>query len=205
MRSDLTAAILVGGRSSRFGADKALFEWRGKTLLSHVAGSLMSEAGQLLVVAKDPAPFAFMEGGGVRVITDGRPEPNPFWGLLAALEALQTGWLFLCSCDVPLLRPSLVGALCAAKDGALAVAPQWGGAPQPLAALYSKSALYAARQMAAREANPSPKGLLHLLAARLLREDEVMKADPRGLSFMDVDTRETLDSLEPFAEATDAL
>ena len=205
MRSDLTAAILVGGRSSRFGADKALYEWRGKTLLSHVAGPLMSEAGELFIVAKDSAPFAFMKGERVKVITDGRPEPNPFWGLLAALEALQTGWLFLCSCDVPLIRPALIRSLCAAKEGALAVAPTWGGTPQPLAALYSKNALHAARQLAAREANPSPKRLLNILAARLLDEDAVKNADPGGFSFMDVDTRETLGSLEPFAEAPDAL
>ena len=31
----VAGCILAGGRSSRFGSDKALIEWKGKTLLAH--------------------------------------------------------------------------------------------------------------------------------------------------------------------------
>lgn len=199
MNRELTAAVLAGGRSARFGTDKALFVWRGKPLVAHAVEALRPEVAEVLVVAKSPEPFEGLRDLDARIVLDGRTEANPFWGLLAALGVLRTPWLFLCPCDAPLVRPALVTALFGARQGVRAVVPVWDGAEQPLAALYRRDALETAVEIAGRDSNPSPRALARALGARLLGEDAVRRCDPEGLSFKDADRAEDLDALGPFA------
>ena len=199
MNREVTAAILAGGESTRFGTDKALFVWRGKPLVAHAVEGLRPEVAEVLVVAKSAAPFEGISGLGARIVLDGRTDSNPFWGLLAALGAVRTPWLFLCPCDAPLVRPGLLRALFDAREGALAVVPVWGGAEQPLAALYHRDALETAMKIAERDSNASPRALARALGARLLSEEEVRHGDPEGLSFRDADRTQDLEALEPFA------
>ena len=204
MNREVTAAILAGGESRRFGTDKALFVWRGKPLVAHAMEALRPEAAEVLVVAKSAGPFEGLRYLGARIVLDGRADSNPFWGLLAGLEALHTPWLFLCPCDVPLVRPNLLRALFSAREGARAVVPLWGGTEQPLAALYHVDALETARKIAAEDPNPSPKKLVHDLKARFLCEEEVRPCDPEGLSFRDADRIEDLIRLDVLWEESHA-
>ena len=204
MNAEVTAGILAGGESARFGTDKALYIWRGKPLVSHVADALRPEVAEIFVVAKQTAPFNFLVRSGIRVVPDGRPESNPFWGLVAALGALGTPWLFLCPCDAPLVQPALLRALFEARGDAKAVAPVWGGTEQPLPALYHRDCLNPAREIAARSGNPSPRMLLQAVENRLLTEEEVRLCDPEGLSFRDADREEDLLGLDGLGGATDA-
>ena len=41
MISGMTGIVLAGGRSSRFGTNKALADWRGMTLIESVVNSLL--------------------------------------------------------------------------------------------------------------------------------------------------------------------
>lgn len=205
MNYELTAAILAGGRSSRFGTDKALFPWHGKPLVAHGVGALSPEVAEVLVVVKEGGSFDFLRELGARLVLDGRSDTNPYWGLLAALGALQTPWLFLCPCDVPFIQPSLLGALFDARGGARAVVPIWGGAEQPLAAIYHRDCIEFARTFAATHSNPSPRMLLQSLDPRVLSEEAVRIADPEGLSFWDADRVGDLVDLDPFAGGPRAL
>ncbi len=204
MNREVTAAILAGGESTRFGTDKALFVWRGKPLVAHAMEALRTEVAEVLVVAKAAGPFEDFRDRGVRVVLDGRAESNPFWGLLAALQALQTPWLFLCPCDAPLVRPDLLRALFSACENARVVVPLWDGAEQPLAALYHRDVLETARKIAAEDPNPSPRKLVHDLNARFLSEEEVRPCDPEGLSFRDADRIEDLRALDVLWEGCHA-
>jgi molybdenum cofactor guanylyltransferase len=46
-------AILAGGRSTRFGADKALAHWQGRPLLDHVIASLSPQCDSTIIVGRD--------------------------------------------------------------------------------------------------------------------------------------------------------
>ena len=73
--------VLAGGRSTRFGSDKALAQFRGAPLLAHVLRGL-SAAGfaQIALAAKDPARYATVVEEHARVTS-------------ARVELLQDGSL----------------------------------------------------------------------------------------------------------------
>lgn len=138
MAWEFTAAITAGGRSSRFGSDKALATLHGRPLLHHVAASLQGCPVRLLV--SPPGRYVLP---GWQEVADTRPGQGPLAGLEAALSAAQTEWLAFTGVDLPGLTPGFWEALAQARTpGALAVLPlDEAGRPQPLAGLYHRNVL----------------------------------------------------------------
>jgi molybdopterin-guanine dinucleotide biosynthesis protein A len=130
------AYILAGGKSHRFGRDKARVEIDGRPLLVHVAGSLRPAAAKITVVADRPGKYRDL---GFETIADRRPGLGPLGGLQAALNHCPGGWLLCASCDRIGIRPEWLRALLAGRsEGAKAVLFH-GQIWQPLPALYHTS------------------------------------------------------------------
>lgn len=133
------AYVLAGGRSSRFGSDKARAIVHGQPLLRHVATLLQPVAASITVVADRVGKYDDL---GLRTIADRQPGLGPLAGLDAALSDLPagSGWLLLCCCDAVILRAEWLNQLCAAPRGPeLAIAMRsrhW----QPMPALYARDA-----------------------------------------------------------------
>lgn len=194
---DIAAIVLAGGRSRRMGADKALLEWGGGTLVAHVTGVLRTAVDGPVVVVRGvgqtlpPLP-------GVELAYDALPDAGPLEGLRAGLRALdrRAEIAFVASVDLPLLRPALVrcvvGALRADPQAQLA-APEVGGRVQPLAAAYRLSILPALEQLLAA-GERRVVALVEQCRTVVLDEDAllsdpgVLAADPRLESLVDADT-----------------
>lgn len=128
----LTAAITAGGQSRRFGSDKALARWQGRTLLEHVAASLAGCKVRLLV-----APAGRYNQPGWCTVPERLPGEGPLSGLEAALSHAPPGWVAFAGVDMPGLTPEYWEALASAiTPDVLAVQAVHEGRPQPLAALY---------------------------------------------------------------------
>lgn len=141
---DVVGVITAGGRSSRFGSDKAGALLEGRPLLAHVAASLAAAPLRLLVAP--PGRYALP---GWQNVPDTRPGQGPLAALEAALAAAQAGagpvWVAFAGVDMPRLTPAYWQALAQARrPGIQAVqALDAGDRPQPLAALYHTSLLTA--------------------------------------------------------------
>ena len=139
--TDCDAYILIGGRSSRLGRDKATVDLEGGTLAQR-AFQTVSEAladNRVSFVAANEAQFAIeailAEG---RFIFDLVPNLGPISGLHAALADTQRPWIFLLACDYPFLSAEMIGLLAdRVSDEFGAVVPeQSDGRLQPLCAFY---------------------------------------------------------------------
>jgi molybdopterin-guanine dinucleotide biosynthesis protein A len=114
-------AILAGGRSQRFGSDKALALIDGRPMLDHVADRLRGQCEALVVAGRDWP-------GLTRV--DDLPEPGlgPLGGLAGALaHARGAGFdaVLTSSCDLPALPADLL-TLLGAPDALLHRQPTIG-------------------------------------------------------------------------------
>lgn len=103
----LLGAVLAGGRSSRFGSDKALAEWQGRALLDHAIAALDAHVEAMVVCGRARA-----DGRGIA----DRPGPDlgPLGGLNAALHhahANSYDAVLTTGCDMPLFPAGLAEML----------------------------------------------------------------------------------------------
>ncbi len=134
------AYILAGGRSSRFGRDKARAMIGQRPMLSHVASMIETCSSSVTVVADRAHKY---EDLGFRTIADLSPHRGPLAGLQTALTDLPNGsiWLLLCPCDAVVIRPEWLRRLLDARgtdrDAIAFRSEHW----QPMPALYARTSL----------------------------------------------------------------
>ncbi len=113
------AYILAGGRSRRFGSDKARALVEGVPLIVGLARSLAEAGLPVTVVAARRDAYTDLK---LRTIGDIVPGCGPLGGLWTALDDhRREGWVFLCACDWVGVRPEWVSMLLAKSGGAQAV------------------------------------------------------------------------------------
>ena len=134
---DVTAVILAGGRSTRFGGDKGLATWRGRRLVDHVLERLPVEKTRTVLVLRREQD----EGSwpGVTIVHD---DPDlgdgPLRGVIAGIAACRTAWAWVVACDQPLISADLLLALLqSAQPDDRILIPEWNGRLQPLTGLYA--------------------------------------------------------------------
>jgi molybdopterin-guanine dinucleotide biosynthesis protein A len=129
--------ILAGGRSSRFGADKARALVGGKPLLLQVVGALAPRVTGCTVVADAEGKYADL---GLRTIAEPAPGLGPLAGLQAALlDRDAPDWLLLVSCDWVGLNPAWVDLLLGGRRPSSSAVAFRGQVWEPLLSLYRRS------------------------------------------------------------------
>lgn len=153
-----TGFVLVGGRSSRMGRDKALLPFEGRTLAGRVAGIVQEAAGTATLIG-DPNRY---QGLGFNVVADVVPGCGPMGGLYTALGVTHTDWNLIVACDMPGIDAGALGRLLAhiPTTGAGVVAPVTdSGEAEPLCAVYHRDCLVQVR-LAIQEKRFKMKDLL---------------------------------------------
>ncbi len=141
--------VLVGGRSSRFGADKALYPVAGRPMALRAADALAQVVESVTLVGR-PEKYRAL---GLPVIADKPAGIGPLGGILAALDESDTEWSLITACDLPGIDRGAFERLLrrALTSGASAVWPATpDGRLQPLCAAYAKRAAARARAEAER-------------------------------------------------------
>jgi molybdopterin-guanine dinucleotide biosynthesis protein A len=131
--------VLVGGKSSRMGRDKALLPWNGTTLAQHTA-RIVAEACGTAALIGDPTRFGSL---GYRVFADRFPGCGPIGGIVMALTVSDTEWSLVTGCDMPALSQETLKRLLAetARTDGEAIVPIGAGGPEPLCAVYHRACL----------------------------------------------------------------
>ena len=144
---DIDAFILIGGRSERFGRDKAFFEFEGETLAARAARTVDAalSPAHLTFVTSGEDQFAadVLFGLGKPVVADLKPGFGAWSGLHTALAYVRAEWAFVLACDLPFVTAEGLRALAANLSAEVdAVIPrQSDGLLQPLCAFYRPGAV----------------------------------------------------------------
>jgi molybdopterin-guanine dinucleotide biosynthesis protein A len=141
--SRLPLYVLAGGRSRRFGRDKAEALIDGVPLLRHVARALDPVASEVVVVADRAGKYDHL---GFPTIADLEPGMGPLAGLVTALTHRLSGWSLLAPCDVVGLDAEWFASLARdAIQGPYDAVAFRGSEWEPLPALYHTRSLAEAR------------------------------------------------------------
>jgi molybdopterin-guanine dinucleotide biosynthesis protein A len=184
--------IVAGGRSTRFGGEKAVALLDSRPLLVWAAQRLQRSCGLVAVNARpDTETEALARAVGLEVLHDAPGDPDgPLAGVRAGLawaKSIGAQSLAVSPCDAPLLPQDLFDRLIEAAGEGAAMAVTSDGR-QPLCAIWPVSALEVLTQALAGGAHPPTWRTLEGLGAAQVSFDP-----PEA--FANVNTKEDLAEL----------
>jgi molybdopterin-guanine dinucleotide biosynthesis protein A len=192
----VSAIVLAGGRSRRFGRDKLAEPAGGRTLLQRAIAAVAPVASEVLVVA---GPGAAPDvPAWVRLVHDEKPFEGPLAGCLAGLLAVRESLVIVVGGDMPELRPEVLAGLIRALEvsavDASALEHLGRARPLPMALRTGSGTEVARRLLADRERRLG--ALLERLTVRVIPEVEWRPLDPSARTVFDIDEPDDLARLE---------
>lgn len=133
-----TAIVLAGGQGRRIGAEKALIDVFGESLVSRVVRVLLPSFSSLVVVTNSTLKLTLPD---VRVVEDVLPNAGPLGGIYSGLLASKTEENFVVGCDMPFLSGQLAEKIVSLRQGADVAVPRSADGLEPLCAAYSQSCI----------------------------------------------------------------
>ena len=188
----LTGAILAGGKSLRYGRNKALETFRGESLIERAVASLSGFGDPVLVIANDVLPYLHVRA---TLVQDVVRDQGPLGGAFTALLFSPHDWVFLKATDMPFLVEELAKMMSSLKEGCDAVVPILNDRAEPLLALYSRRCL-APIAAVLEKGERKVTSFYRKVKVKELPEKEWRKVDPDALSFKNVNTPENLEELQ---------
>ncbi|MCE5333627.1 MAG: molybdenum cofactor guanylyltransferase [Desulfobacteraceae bacterium] len=188
-------AVLAGGKSIRFGKNKALQPLGGKRLIDRAVESLQSFCDPVMVIANDLETYI---GVGTCLVRDIVPRQGPVGGIYSALLFSSREWVFVKATDMPFLVPELASLLLSLREGFDIVVPVLGGYYEPLCALYSRRCI---PPLVRQIEQPEERQIITFYKKnRVCAVDEARwrQVDPEGLSFKNVNTPSDLAAIDGF-------
>ena len=172
-KDSIAGLILAGGRSSRFGREKAVAELGGEPLIVRVRRVLARGCSMVAVSAPDGSAAAtFATAYDLPCLPDGPFDlDGPIAGVRAGLRWARSqgfAWLATAPCDTPFLPADLVKRLHAERQAGGAVADTSEGL-QPLCALWPSQALESLERL---DHHPSIRSVLQRIGAAVVRFDD---------------------------------
>jgi molybdenum cofactor guanylyltransferase len=191
-RTQYSAIILAGGKSSRMGRPKADLKFEGGTMLDYIVAEMMRVFEDVVVAVSEHRLYAWEEASySARSIVDRARYRGPVAALEQALRAVEFDRTFVCSCDVPFVSGDLARKLCDMLGDHDALIPQVEGKLQPLHAVYRKNCAKILATMREQKQNRL-QDVVNFAKVRVVPEEEIraLDPDPRLTSFFNVNTPE---------------
>lgn len=107
-KMSVKGVVLAGGKSTRFGEDKALAKLDGKTLLENTVDLMRQVDLEPVVVTSAARNYSFLT---CSVLRDRVPEKGPLGGVYTACESFKDTSLLILTCDMPFLTSQMLKAL----------------------------------------------------------------------------------------------
>lgn len=136
--SEITGVILAGGKSTRMGTDKAYLLLHGKPFIHILAGMFQQLFHHVVISSDVQGKFAEI---GIPVIPDIYNNCGPLGGIHSALSHSPTSYVFVTSCDTPLLSTDVMQYLIrSARTNEITIGRECGNI-HPLIGIYPTTAL----------------------------------------------------------------
>ena len=190
----IAGAVLAGGRSLRFGKNKALQTFKGKRFIDLAIESLRPFCDPVMAVVNEIEPY---RDTGTMLVQDIIPHQGPLGGIYTALLFSPCEWVFVKATDMPFLVPEMASLIVDASKGEFdAVVPKVGEFFDPLLAVYNRRCLpVISRQLQAPDKR-QVVAFYRNIRLKTIPEAEWRKVDPDALSFKNVNTLSDLAEID---------
>jgi molybdopterin-guanine dinucleotide biosynthesis protein A len=191
------ALVLAGGRSRRFGRNKAFVKLGGRPLLLHVLDAAMDVADEIVVAIgreHHVDSYAGLVPESVRVLRDTMREKSPLVGIIAGFEVMKSEYSLVLSCDTPFAKQRVLEYLFKRAAGSDAAIPRWtSGGLEPLQSVYGvRSALPAAKVALSERGFRNVDMIKRLRRVTYIPVSVLKRFDSDLITFFNVNTRTDL-------------
>ena len=185
------AYVLAGGRSTRFGQDKALVEIEGKPLVVRMCELLFNTVTRGVCVVGAASKYGRY---WQKCVEDRWPGEGPLGGIVTALlytaaNSPDCAWNLIVSCDMPFLTEEMLGYCVdrAKKSDAEVVLPYSAQGLEPLCACWRTSGAGKVQQAFEQGVRKVTDAMKHL-KVEVLDEADWKRFDSDGRLFWNMNT-----------------
>lgn len=202
MNEGLTVVIQAGGESRRMGKPKALASFCGAPLICRGLKRLGGIADQLVVTSNQHESLEFLcpdiTQDRLEIYADLYEKRGALNGLYTALYYAQNPSVAVVACDMVFPSASLLKAeqRIMLDTGADMAIPKTSHGYEPFHAVYRRDTCLPLILEALEAGETRATGWYDKVKMVELTTEDVLAADPRGGSFVNVNTPEELDSIE---------
>jgi len=192
----MVGVVLVGGKSRRYGRNKALELFQGERLIDRQVRTVGSLFSEVLVITNEPELYLHLD---VTIVRDVIPGQGPLGGIYTGLLFAQGKSVFVTACDMPFVQPAVVRRMVQLGKNYDVIVPEKIEGLEPLHAIYSSRCLPHIEKML-------DHGTLQVInffpAVKVCRlsSEEIGQLDPQGLSFFNINTADDMDRAKELLE-----
>ena len=176
---EVTGVILAGGKSTRYGSNKAFACIDGVPLIERVIQVMGAVFENMLLITNTAEEYAHL---GLPMKGDLIKGLGPMGGVYTGLKSISGESGFFVACDMPYLNAALIRRILEMRGDSDAVVPRLGAMVEPLHALYTKGCIGAIEELI----RAGDRQILRFFARVRVQyvDEEVLRAFDRDLRFL---------------------
>lgn len=191
--SGVTGLILAGGKSTRYGTNKALVEVDGVRLIDRAVRVMKAVFKEIIILTNTPADYAFLN---LPMAEDLIKNLGPIGGIYTGLEIMPHDAGFFVACDMPFLNEALLRHMVASKGDFDAVVPRMDWMLEPLHAIYTRKCLPVIKASIEAQDYQILK-CFQKFRVKYMDEEELRAFDPELRSFFNINQPKDLPKNPP--------
>ena len=184
----ITGIVLAGGKSLRYGTNKALVEVDGIRLIERVIRVIQPLFENLMIITNTPREYDYLR---IPMHEDVIKGLGPLGGVYTGLNIMSTESGFFVACDMPFLQPDLIRHMVEIKADFDAVVPKVDWKIEPLHAIYTRNCLPAIKKLIDAHGYQIIR-FFDNVRVRYVKEEEIRSFDSELRSFLNVNSPEEL-------------
>ena len=186
--TDVTGVILAGGKSRRYGKNKAFVKIDNVPLIERVTKVMESIFQDLVIITNTPDEYAYLKFPMYEDLIKGL---GPIGGIYTALSSIKNDAGFFVACDMPFLNSHLIQYMLKIKDDYDVVIPRISGKMEALHSLYARKCLPAIKNLIACKEYQVFR-FFPDISVHYVEEKEIRRFDPELKSFFNINRPEEL-------------
>jgi molybdopterin-guanine dinucleotide biosynthesis protein A len=197
-----SVAIQAGGKSSRMGQDKALLPFLGRPLIARVINRVKSLGEELIITTNQPDDYLRF---GVPLYSDVLPGYGALGGLYTALSVCRYPVVIVVACDMPFVNADILALTIERLQASDAdvVIPKTENGYEPFHAVYRRQTCLPAVKNAIQAGKKRLVSWFPEVKLSPIPESEIQVHDPKGIAFMNLNTKEDFINAEVLAQEID--
>lgn len=189
---DITGVILAGGKSLRYGKDKAFESINGIPLIEKVIEVMKGIFYEVILITNSSNRYSHL---GLKTYEDIIKDIGPIGGIFTGLVRMKNKAGFFVACDMPFLNSQLIRYMVKEKGGFDVVIPRIDGYIEPLHAIYTKKCISFIKDSISSK-RLSVREFFDKVSVRYVEKEEILRWDPKLRSFININRPEDLRRLQ---------